>query len=58
MSREAVVLKPRELLKWAAIAFVLFYLIKQPTGAAHVITNAGNFLSSAARGVSTFVTSL
>ncbi len=51
-------LKPRELLKWAAIAFVLFYLIKQPTGAAHVITNAGNFLSSAARGVSTFVTSL
>jgi hypothetical protein len=57
-TREAAVVKPKELLKWAIIAFIAFYLIKQPTSAAHDISNAGNFLSSAARSVSNFVTSL
>lgn len=56
-SREAHV-KPKQLLGYAAIAFVLFYVIKQPTGAAHIISNIGNFLTSVARGFSSFLSSL
>jgi hypothetical protein len=50
--------KLKQVLGWAAIAFLLFYLIKQPTGAAHVVHNIGNFLSSAAHGFSNFLSSL
>jgi hypothetical protein len=50
--------KLKQVLGWAAIAFILFYLIKQPVGAAHVVHNIGNFLSSVAHGISNFLTSL
>jgi hypothetical protein len=56
-SREATV-NLKQVLGWAAVAFILFYLIKEPTGAAHVVRNIGNFLSSAAHGFSSFLTSL
>lgn len=48
----------KQILGWLAIAFVLFYLVKEPTGAAHAVHNIGNFLASAARGFSSFLTSL
>ena len=51
-------MKPKQIFGWIAIAFVLFYLIKQPTGAAHVVHNIGTFLSSAASGFSSFLSSL
>ena len=51
-------MKPKQLLGYAAIAFVLFYVIKEPTGAAHIINNIGNFLTSVARGFSSFLSSL
>ena len=56
-SREAHV-KPKQLVGYAAIAFVLFFVIKDPTGAAHIVSNIGNFLSSVARGFSSFLDSL
>ena len=43
---------------YAAIAFVVWWLIKEPTSAAHLVSNIGNFLSSAASGLSKFVTSI
>ena len=51
-------MKLKTILGYAAIAFILFFVIKDPTGAAHVVTNIGNFLASAARGISAFFTSL
>lgn len=48
----------RVILGYAAIAFILFFVIKDPAGAAHLINNVGNFLSSLARGFSAFFTSL
>jgi len=50
--------KLKTILGYAAIAFILFFVIKDPTGAAHVVTNIGTFLASAARGISAFFTSL
>jgi hypothetical protein len=51
-------LKPKQIAGYAAIAFILFFVIKDPSGAAHIITNIGNFLSSVARGFSSFLDSL
>jgi hypothetical protein len=50
--------KPKQLVGYAAIAFVLFFVIKDPTGAAHIVSNIGDFLSSVARGFSSFLDSL
>jgi hypothetical protein len=51
-------MKLKTLLGYACIAFLLFFVIKDPAGAAHIINNIGNFLSSLARGFSAFFTSL
>ena len=51
-------MKPRQLLGYAVTAFVLFFVVKDPAGAGHVINNIGNFLSSVARGFSGFLSSL
>jgi hypothetical protein len=50
--------KLKTILGYTAVAFILFFVIKDPTGAAHVVSNIGNFLAEAARGVSAFFTSL
>ena len=39
---------------WAVVAFVIWWVIEQPTGAAHVVHNIGTFLTSAANGISNF----
>jgi hypothetical protein len=39
-------------------AFVIWWVIKEPGSAAHLVTNIGNFLSSAAAGFSHFVASI
>ncbi len=46
------------ILKWAAIAFVLWWVIQEPTNAAHLVHNIGTFLSTAASGLSHFVASI
>jgi hypothetical protein len=50
--------KPTTLAGYALIAFVAWWIIKEPGSAAHLVTNIGNFLSSAASGVSHFVSSI
>jgi hypothetical protein len=43
---------------WAAIAFVVWWIIEQPSSAAHLVHNIGAFLSTAASGLSSFVSSI
>jgi hypothetical protein len=56
-SREAAV-KPRQILTYLAIAFVIWWVIQEPTSAAHLVHNIGALLSEAAHGVSSFVASI
>ena len=51
-------MKFSNILKWAAIAFVLWWVIQQPTSAAHLVHNIGTLLSEAAHGLSNFVASI
>ena len=46
------------ILKWAALAFVLWWVIQEPTAAAHLVHNIGSLLSQAAHGLSSFVANL
>ena len=46
------------ILKWAAIAFVLWWVIQEPTAAAHLMHNIGSLLSQAAHGLSSFVANI
>ncbi len=48
----------KKYLGWAAIAFILFFLFTNPTGAATIVTNVVHSLGTAASSLSTFVTSL
>lgn len=51
-------MKLKTILGFASVAFILFFVIKDPAGAAHVVNNIGRFLSSAARSFSDFFKSL
>jgi hypothetical protein len=48
----------KTVLTWAGVAFVLWWIIQQPTAAAHLVHNFGSFLSTAAGGLSHFVSSI
>jgi hypothetical protein len=48
----------KTILGWAAVAFIVWWVIEQPTGAAHLVHNIGDFLSTAASGISHFVSSI
>lgn len=56
-SREAAV-KPRQIIGYLAIAFVIWWLIQEPASAGHLIHNIGALLSQAAHGMSTFIASI
>jgi len=43
---------------WACVAFIAWWVIQQPTSAAHLVHNIGTFLSTAANGLSHFVASI
>ncbi len=45
----------KTVLTWAAVAFVIWWVIQQPASAAHLVHNIGNLLSTAASGLSHFV---
>ena len=51
-------MKLKTVLTWAAVAFVLWWIIQQPTSAAHLVHNIGSLLSQAAHGVSSFVANI
>ena len=48
----------KTVLGWLAVAFLIWWVIEAPSGAAHVVHNIGDFLASAARGISDFFASL
>ena len=51
-------MKLSKILTYVAIAFVVWWVIQQPTSAAHLVHNIGNLLSTAAHGLSNFVASI
>jgi len=48
----------KTILGWLAVAFVVWWILVEPAAAAHVVHNIGAFLTSAARGLSTFFASI
>jgi hypothetical protein len=50
--------KIQTILGYLAIAFVVWWIIEQPSAAAHVVHNIGVFLTSAAHGLSSFFSSI
>jgi hypothetical protein len=50
--------KFRQILTYLFIAFVIWWVIQQPTNAAHLVHNIGTLLTSAANGLSHFVSSI
>jgi len=48
----------KTVLGWIAVAFIVWFIIAEPTAAAHVVHNIGAFLSAAAHGFSTFISSV
>ena len=46
------------ILKWALIAFAVWWIVQRPTDAAHVVHNIGTLLSSAENGLSHFVSNI
>lgn len=51
-------MKPKTILTYAAIAFVVWWVVQQPTSAAHLVHNIGTLLSQAAHGLSNFVANI
>ena len=51
-------MKLSNVLKWAFVAFVVWWIIQEPANAAHLVHNIGSLLSSAANGLSHFVASI
>ena len=39
---------------YAVVAFIIWWVIEDPSGAAHVVHNIGNFLTTVANGISSF----
>jgi len=48
----------KTILGYAAVAFIIWWIIEEPTAAAHVVHNIGTFLTSAAHGISSFFASI
>ncbi|HXP54984.1 MAG TPA: hypothetical protein VN847_08515 [Streptosporangiaceae bacterium] len=48
----------KQIIGYAIVALLLFFVIKDPTGAAHSVNDIGNFLSAVARGFTSFIGSL
>ena len=48
----------KTILGWLAVAFIVWWVIEQPTGAAHIVHNIGTFLTTVASGLSSFFSSI
>lgn len=51
-------MKLKTVLTWAAVAFVIWWVVQQPTSAAHLVHDIGSFLTTAATGISHFIANL
>ena len=45
----------KTVLTWAGVAFLIWWVIQQPTNAAHLVHNIGALLTKVASGLSNFV---
>jgi len=50
--------KLKTVVGWLAVAFLIWWVVEDPTAAAHVVNNIGKFLTNLAHGISTFFASL
>jgi hypothetical protein len=48
----------KKVIGWAVVIFIAWFLITNPTGAAHVMTNLLNALKGVGNSLATFFTSL
>jgi len=48
----------KTILGWALVAVIVWWVVAQPTDAAHLVHNTGHFFSSMAEGLSHFVASI
>ena len=48
----------KTILGWLAVAFIVWWIIEQPDGAAHIVHNIGTFLNTVASGLSHFFASI
>lgn len=48
----------KTVLSWVALTFVVWWVIEDQTAAAHLVSNIGHFLASAANGLSNFFATL
>lgn len=48
----------KKYMTWAAVAFVAFYLLRSPQGAAHAVNSAAGGLASAAGSLAEFFNAL
>ncbi len=48
----------KSVLGWLAVAFIVWWVIEEPTAAAHVVHNIGTFLTTVAAGLSSFFSSI
>jgi large-conductance mechanosensitive channel len=53
-----VTLGVKKVVAWLVIAFVVFYVIKQPDNSARLVRDAGHALGDAASSLATFVGSI
>ncbi len=51
-------MKLKDVLTYAAIAFVIWWVVQQPANAAHLIHNIAGLLTNAAKGLSNFVANI
>jgi hypothetical protein len=51
-------MKVKTIVTWAIVIFVIYYLVSDPTGAAHAMRTAIDGLKSAGHSLSTFVSNL
>ncbi len=51
-------MKLKTILTYAGVAFVVWWVIQQPEAAAHLVHNIGSLLTTAATGLSHFVSSI
>jgi hypothetical protein len=50
--------KPRQIITYLIIAFIIWWVIQEPGSAGHLIHNIGDLLSEAAHGMSQFISSI
>lgn len=51
-------MSPKTILGWAAVAFIVWFVIEDHNDAAQIVHHVGSFLATAASGFSHFISSI